>query len=181
MLKKVTRTCNKCGVVKAITRFGWKRNRAKERVRHVVCIDCVRAYKSAWARQPEKAKAKREYILANHERWKEYNRQYYREHKEHLKALQASYAQTVRGQTVRRDTSSKWWNNPSNKLKQQAHTAVATALRNGTLTRPSRCSICDKKRFTEAHHEDYARPLDVQWCCKTCHEDIHHLNEGSAS
>lgn len=53
----------------------------------------------------------------------------------------------------------------------RANTAIATALRSGTLTRKD-CEKCGAK-YTHAHHKDYSRPLDVQWLCPSHHKEAH--------
>ncbi len=58
-----------------------------------------------------------------------------------------------------------------NKEKQRAHSAVAYAIRSGKLERQP-CEECGVQP-TEAHHEDYSKPFDVMWLCKTCHEKRH--------
>lgn len=65
--------------------------------------------------------------------------------------------------------------------KQRAKHAVLTAVRNGTLTRPSCCPECgepDPKRTDgrsgiHAHHDDYGQPLKVTWLCRICHQRKH--------
>jgi len=37
------------------------------------------------------------------------------------------------------------------------------------------CEICGEIN-TEAHHDDYEKPLQIRWVCKKHHEDIHHKN-----
>lgn len=62
--------------------------------------------------------------------------------------------------------------NPSRKA---AYMAVSLALKAGILTRPDHCSGCgcpDTERRIEAHHADYARPLDVIWLCTKCHRRV---------
>lgn len=56
--------------------------------------------------------------------------------------------------------------------KVDARNAVAIALYKGLLVRPETCSACgvqDKK--INAHHPDYAKPLDVVWLCYRCHAE----------
>lgn len=56
--------------------------------------------------------------------------------------------------------------------RQKCRNKVTTALRNGTLVRPERCSIpgCTNTDV-EAHHPSYEieKALDVVWVCATCH------------
>lgn len=68
----------------------------------------------------------------------------------------------------------KWYKN--NKLKKSAHTAVGNAIRDGHLTKRP-CSVCGSND-SEAHHEDYSKPLDVVWYCDTHHKQRHiHLRQ----
>jgi len=57
------------------------------------------------------------------------------------------------------------------KRRQVAHSAVARAIRKGDLIRMS-CVRCGAEK-TEAHHEDYDKPLDVVWLCTPCHKKRH--------
>jgi len=34
---------------------------------------------------------------------------------------------------------------------------------------PEPCQVCGATEKIEMHHEDYAKPLDVQWMCRPCH------------
>jgi hypothetical protein len=69
--------------------------------------------------------------------------------------------------------------------RKNARAAVMAALAGGVLLRPTECSRCGEKEtervgaFTaagepainriEAHHDDYSKPLEVQWLCSRCH------------
>lgn len=55
--------------------------------------------------------------------------------------------------------------------KARARNAVAYALRHGTLVRPDTCGRCGVKGDIEASHDDYAKPLEVEWLCRPCHAD----------
>ena len=57
------------------------------------------------------------------------------------------------------------------KRRHVAHSAVARAIRKGELVRMS-CVKCGAEK-TEAHHEDYDKPLDVVWLCSPCHKKRH--------
>ena len=49
---------------------------------------------------------------------------------------------------------------------------VSNAIRDGRLEREP-CVICGESN-TEAHHEDYSKPLDVVWLCRKHHLAIHY-------
>lgn len=51
----------------------------------------------------------------------------------------------------------------------KAYRAVHWALKTGTLVRPAHCGACAQDCKPDAHHADYARPLDVEWLCRRCH------------
>lgn len=50
-----------------------------------------------------------------------------------------------------------------------AHGVVYRAIGRGTLTRPDRCERCGAACKPHGHHADYAKPLEVEWLCSTCH------------
>lgn len=56
-------------------------------------------------------------------------------------------------------------------LKALARQAVQTAIRNGSIARQA-CERCGDLK-SHAHHEDYARPLQVVWLCHTHHMEQH--------
>ncbi len=58
-------------------------------------------------------------------------------------------------------------------LKEIAHRMVSEALRKGKLKRKN-CELCNSK-FTDAHHKNYNKPLDIVWLCRRCHIYIHKL------
>lgn len=55
-----------------------------------------------------------------------------------------------------------------NPEKVKAQLLVKSAIRNGTLKRLP-CEKCGEVK-TDAHHEDYTKPLEVRWLCK-----VHHI------
>jgi hypothetical protein len=50
-----------------------------------------------------------------------------------------------------------------------AYRVVAIAMRNKSLVRPNFCSLCGKQCRPDAHHDDYNKPLDILWLCRSCH------------
>ena len=53
------------------------------------------------------------------------------------------------------------------------HGKVQAALRQGTLQRPARCQDCDRRVPLVAHHDDYSKPLEIRWLCRSCHRSWH--------
>ena len=67
-----------------------------------------------------------------------------------------------------------------NSIKRKAHSFVWYALTRGLLFRQD-CERCGDAK-TQAHHEDYAKPLDVNWLCCRCHGARHRaMRMGAAS
>lgn len=56
--------------------------------------------------------------------------------------------------------------------KYKATNAVNNAIRDGRLVRGP-CEIAGCERKAEAHHEDYAKPLEVRWLCRRHHRSKH--------
>ena len=48
-----------------------------------------------------------------------------------------------------------------------ARRMVIRAMRHGVLIQKP-CFVCEKPK-TDAHHEDYSKPLEVIWLCRNCH------------
>jgi hypothetical protein len=55
--------------------------------------------------------------------------------------------------------------------KNRARQMVLYAVRSGRLV-PQPCEVCGSAR-TQAHHDDYSRPLDVRWLCFQHHREHH--------
>lgn len=61
----------------------------------------------------------------------------------------------------------------------QAHDAAQT------LPKQMFCENCGRARTNShsivAHHDDYARPLEVRWLCASCHQCWHVINGPGAN
>jgi hypothetical protein len=53
--------------------------------------------------------------------------------------------------------------------QRQAHQLVMYAVKLGMIKKPSECEICKGNIRIEGHHDDYTKPLEVRWLCKSCH------------
>lgn len=47
------------------------------------------------------------------------------------------------------------------------------ALKTGKVTRPAGCEECGKGVDLQAHHNDYSKPYEVDWLCRSCHNEFH--------
>jgi len=61
-------------------------------------------------------------------------------------------------------------NNPE---KIKAHRKVRQAIERGEMERQP-CEVCGDEP-TDAHHEDYSKPLEVRWLCRKHHMEVHGL------
>ena len=60
-------------------------------------------------------------------------------------------------------------------LRYKARNKAKHAIREKRLIKEP-CEICQSPD-TEAHHDDYSKPLDVRWLCKTHHTEWHRYNK----
>lgn len=60
--------------------------------------------------------------------------------------------------------------------RKRAVGLVTSAVRRGDLKRQP-CEVCGHDQYVQAHHDDYAVPLDVRWLCVSCHKQ-HHREHG---
>lgn len=61
------------------------------------------------------------------------------------------------------------------KIKASCRLEVRRALKKGTIKKPDPpCPVClSNIGPLVSHHYDYRKPLDVFWCCKSCHYKHH--------
>jgi len=58
-----------------------------------------------------------------------------------------------------------------NPEKHKARQKVLNEIRSGRITRMP-CEICESLE-SQAHHDDYSKPLDVRWLCEEHHKEHH--------
>lgn len=62
----------------------------------------------------------------------------------------------------------KLWHS-RNPQHRKAYNALHNSIRSGAISKPSACQQCGSTAKIQAHHQDYTKPLDVQWLCVKCH------------
>lgn len=102
-----------------------------------------------------KKAAQHEYAARNADRLRAYER--------------ARWADPIRRMKAAAYTRRHRANHPE---RAAARAAVARALQGGRLTRQP-CQVCGSTRV-QAHHHDYAKPLDVEWFCFKHHREVAH-------
>lgn len=187
--------CSKCGVEKHLSEFGTRKNRHGNMYTYAQCIQCqteykrehrarnINAYKN---REKAYAEENKEHIRIykhlwgqeNKERRAETNKRRYNAKREYILAKNKEYVSTIPGIKARKQSALNYYTNVANKIKISARDKLLRAIKNGIVYRPGECSACGLECTPEGHHIDYEKPLDVVWLCKKCHTDTHHLNEG---
>ena len=92
---------------------------------------------------------------------------WYRSHPEAKRAKERRYRDAHRDS--RRAEYVRYREKNADKVK--ARLAVSSALKSGALSRED-CRVCGERR-SEAHHDDYSKPLDVTWLCNVHHRERH--------
>lgn len=105
---------------------------------------------------------------------KECRRRYQREHRNNNIERFRAYDRERHQRPERKAYSSRHAqefakNNPE---KRAAEHKVMRAINRGDLIRQP-CEVCGSTQFIHAHHEDYAKPLDVMWLCAAHHRQRH--------
>lgn len=63
--------------------------------------------------------------------------------------------------------------------KRRAHKLVERAKARGEISQQD-CETCGNHK-SQAHHDDYSRPLDIRWLCYPCHAEVHRLLDAKAA
>lgn len=151
--------CRKCHKIKSTSQF--YRRPANTSGYRYYCKECTRKLQVGYdaARKEEKLRAR--YIRWDRMTWAEKDqyrarrrpiqRRWRRRNPEKWNAYQKKYDETAKG---------------------RARYILAQAVLGGVIRKPSRCADCNTvfpRRKIQGHHPDHSKPLDVIWCCPTCH------------
>ena len=88
------------------------------------------------------------------------------------KAMKKAYSLTDGGREAGNRAKRKYSEN--HLICRAAHCLVGNSIRDGKITREP-CESCGAA-IAQAHHDDYAKPLDIRWLCPTCHTEWHRHN-----
>jgi len=109
----------------------------------------------------------REYRKKNLKKIRENDAKYRLRNKEKIKAKDKRYM--AENKEKRKITKAKY--DANNKEKIAAYGAVANAVKTGKITKQP-CTVCGDEQ-SQAHHEDYSKPLEVIWFCCFHHNQRH--------
>lgn len=91
--------------------------------------------------------------------------------------MRRDYQKTARGKEKHARACARWVE--KNAIKRAAHIMVGNRVRSGEiLKRP--CEVCGNEK-ANAHHDDYAKPLEVRWLCDFHHSEWHRINGEGAN
>lgn len=148
------KTCRKCGEEKPLDDFYAHASMPDGHLNQ--CKTCVKARVTA-------------HRSVNVERIREYDRERGR-NQERKAAVKARSGRYDRAGAIRKFREE----HPD---AHRAHNLVNNAIKRGELTRRS-CERCGSGLAVQAHHEDYSKPLEVNWLCAPCHGERHReINE----
>jgi hypothetical protein len=144
--------CFKCGITKPISEF----------YEHLAMADgylnkCKECTKKDSAKRYNRLTEDPQFILSERERTRQ---RYYR--------LDYKNKYNMRGEQKRTVMQRYFENNP---VRREATVQVGNAIKNGRLIKQP-CEVCGAKEV-QAHHEDYSKPLEVNWLCVKHHNERH--------
>lgn len=100
----------------------------------------------------------RELVIKNSRKWQD-------ENKERRRELARKYKKKQKDL----EKSKLLVNADYKKRQKSAHEKVHYALKTGKLIKPLNCEKCNSIEVLQGHHEDYMKPLHVEWLCFKCH------------
>lgn len=117
----------------------------------------------------KRKKQQKKWKNKNKEKLKSYNKKYQIEHREY-------YAEYQRNRLSKEKTeyAKRWRRNniETYRIMHNAHAHVCRHLKKGTIVKQP-CKICGSTKRIHAHHDDYSKPLEVNWLCPLHHSERH--------
>lgn len=147
--------CKKCGAEKQLSHF-YKHPKAADG-HDSSCKEC-------------RKDAVRENRKKNAEYYRAYDAKRFQEDPR-VKERHLRYQATPAGRESMARAKEKW--HKSNPEKRAAHFLLNNRVRDGKIVKPARCQECGSAGRIEGHHEDYSKPLEVEWLCPQCHTNRH--------
>lgn len=192
--------CIKCKEYRLISDFYKRKDRPLGRVSHCKFCQAKSSREYHHSNKEYSNSRRRKYHFEHRERALEASRQYYQNHKEQILEQSKEYRETYREEirkhkkeyreanleiVTRKQKEHRQRNidkiraydrerHRSGAKEWRAHYAVSQAKKRGEIVEQP-CEICGALP-TEAHHDDYSKPLEVRHLCKS-HHRLHHAKE----
>lgn len=188
--------CRRCLVAQPLSAFS--RRSVERDGLNTVCRTCARAQAKAWrdanpgkvretkrrsrekpASKTQRREAYRKWASANREQRATYMKRWRRKNHPRVVAAAAVWAEAnpEKAARSRREAAKRAGHRHPEKLAARAAVAIAKA---GGRLLTGRCEVCGSTRV-EAHHEDYAKPLEVRWFCRKHHMLLHRKRRWEAT
>jgi len=180
-----TRVCTKCKENQPLndSHFPNASRKGKPHRFGTQCRKCQRERSNKHYRdnkQVYKERAK-EWDRNNPERVRSNRIKWEKENENSIREAKKSYHSRPEVKEARNEQSRKYRMSEEGRFKESVRAKVNGALKTGNLAKPDECEYCGKSGYVEGHHEDYDKPLKVNWLCKKCHWIKHRLNDGRVS
>lgn len=118
-------------------------------------------------------KSYKKYGRKNREKRRKFQREWYLKNRKKRIDQTRKYQLTKKGKEVIRLAGiNQRKNHPE---KQKAREEVRKATKKGIISKLP-CEVCGEKN-TQAHHDDYSKPLQINWLCKKHHLEKHNRKE----
>jgi hypothetical protein len=152
------KTCRECNVEMPLSNF-YAHAKMKDGYLNK-CKECVKSRVG-------------KYVKVNPEKKKEWSRNYI--NSEAGKEKVKTYLSTEKGKEVRKKALESYRKN--HPIRSRARYIVSYEIQCGRLVRPSICSCCGIDCKPHGHHNDYTKPIEVEWLCEPCHKKWHRKNK----
>lgn len=80
------------------------------------------------------------------------------------------YAQTEKGKQALARANRRRYLKDKDKIASRLK--LREAVKRGEVVKPMICEVCKETKPLQGHHEDYDKPLEVNWVCVGCHADL---------
>ena len=147
--------CIKCKIKKTLNKFSKNKNN-KDGYQNW-CKDCRKKYE-------------KKYYEKHRDKILKYSKKYNMKHCKERRKKHQKYNEKHRDELNKKYKEYKI----KNPEKVKARRDLSNAIRDKKIIKPDKCSKCDGNFYKiEGHHEDYNKPFDIIWLCKSCHKEIH--------
>ena len=84
-----------------------------------------------------------------------------------MRAGQERYRKTEKGKATNLKAMRRW--REANPEAYRAHNILNGRVQRGSVVKSDACERCGAGGRIEGSHDDYSKPLDVEWLCRSCH------------